>query len=38
MNWLAIDDGSARVVWEYAQAKGAVREYAVRVQVIDWSA
>ena len=37
-DWLAIDDGSARVVWEYAQAKGAVREYAVRVQVIDWSA
>ena len=37
-DWLVIDDGSDRVVWEYAQAKGAVREYAVRVQVTDWSA
>ena len=37
-DWLGIDDGSDRVVWEYAQTKGAVREYMVRVQVVDWSA
>lgn len=37
-DWLGIDDGSSRIVWEYSQTKGGVREYAVKVQIVEWSA
>jgi len=32
-DYLGIDDRDPRVVWEYAQAKGEVREYAVLIEV-----
>lgn len=32
-DWLGINDRDRRVTWEYGQAKGGVREYAVRVEV-----
>ena len=35
--WLGVDDRDERVSWTVAQAKGAVREYAVRVIVRPWS-
>lgn len=34
-DWLQIDDGSDRIAWTYAQAKGRVREYLVRVRISE---
>lgn len=36
-DWLGIDDGSKRLAWSYAQAKGATGEYAAIVAV-EWDA
>lgn len=36
-SWLSIDDRDPRVSWCVAQAKGGVREYAVRIIVRPWS-
>lgn len=35
-DWLGIDDGSPRIVWQYSQERGAARHYAARVEV-QWS-
>jgi hypothetical protein len=35
--WLGVDDSDPRVVWRYAQERGAARTYGVRVQWSDWS-
>ena len=35
--WLGVDDRDERVSWTVAQAKGGVREYAVRVIVRPWT-
>ncbi len=37
-DFLKIDDGSGRVTWEYGQMKGAPKEYAARIEIVDWSA
>jgi hypothetical protein len=31
---IGVDDGDPRLEWRYAQEQGAVREYAVRVEVV----
>lgn len=31
--WLGIDDADERVTWRYAQAKGAPKEYALKVEI-----
>ena len=34
-DWLGIDDGSKRLAWRYAQAKGAPNGYAAEI-VVEW--
>lgn len=35
-DWLGIDDGSPRIMWQYGQEKGKPKQYAARVEV-RWS-
>lgn len=37
-DFLKIDDGSDRVTWDYRQMRGAPKEYAARIEIVDWSA
>lgn len=37
-DFLRIDDGSDRVTWDYRQMRGAPKEYAARIEIVDWSA
>ena len=32
--WLCVDDGDPRVTWQYAQEKGAPKQYLLRVEVV----
>lgn len=34
-DWLGVDDRSDQITWAYAQRKGAVREYALEVEIIE---
>ncbi|MCP4242356.1 MAG: hypothetical protein GY772_17515 [bacterium] len=36
-DWLGVDDRSDQITWAYAQRKGAVREYALEVEIIESS-
>lgn len=33
-DWMGIDDGSPLVSWDYAQERGAPKEFAVRIEVV----
>lgn len=35
-DWLRIDDGDSRLAFVYHQTRGGPKEYAVRVQIVDW--
>jgi hypothetical protein len=33
-DWLGVDDADPRVVWEYTQRRGGVKEYAVEIEIL----